>query len=1274
MSSNMSDEELMAAITAAEYSPARVATKGAPAPTQRTRASFSSEAVRVIVGGVSDAVKGTIDAADDLAWAADDWINKKTGFGGSVVFGREAPNGLIGTVPRREYERRTGQRAGFNTDAWLPKAPENQTAVGRFTRDITEFGTSFVTGSRAIKGLDALGTVARYGRVTLAGAGAAFVNVDPMEGNLANMAKALGVPQNALTEALAVDESDGALEARFKNAAADAVTGVAFDAGLKMLATGVRQLKALKNAKASVEGQAAAPMELAKPDPKMVESATRAVDETFNPKPAEAAPAGEQGALFSDLPPAAKPDPVDELESSLFNIPSKMEGLDEEALKALARSYHEGTGYEVMERLGLDPARIDFAKILSDGDPSVAKIREMTERVAEAVMPIASRAGSKPRTWTQTQMLANLVGSSEGQVIAAYKGKTELLDAYGWASRQLLAGSAVRLTKLAEAARGFVDSPTSAQYIEFLRALEAHAALQAQLKAATSNLGRALNSLKGTATARSSVEQAQRLKSIVGDAPGSAAAGPKISSAEDALRALADTTDPKQRKLLIEKVIKAGGDPEKIGRIAERGQGPARWQRATREFITGNLFSVGTATVNLLSTVGHIGFRALSRVPVHAAAYATGRAGRKEFVAQRVADTAYYHSLIPGFAKGFQNTMRLLSDELVTEFQVVAGSFGDNAVERGLGRLRQWMDSRWGAYEPRFERIDAARTREWIVSKDTVQALLDNHDQLPALMRLGMRGMVGIMTGAFNTVGATSRFIRAITIDTTDELLGAVAQQATRAAEATRMAALEGLDKGLSGEELAKYASQRADVLLKHSSTELIERIERLVALGAKEDSDEIKHLAGEALHALGIKDASEAEARKVLFQDDLEWELSQHMSRALPKMDMHTGVIFPFIKTPMKILETTLGDYTPLGLLQKETRERLMSGGIDAQIALSQIAMGTMAIGTTMGLAASGLVVGYDGGPRSSARAERPSYSMKIGDKWVEFSRFDPMGMLLGLGADLHEYLLNAEDEDGAPVPLDFEKAVSGMFLAVSRNILSKTWMTTMRDVVGLAGGGTDAQTQTAMERFGTSVIQKFVPAGGMMRWWEGTDDGVLREASTAWERVIASTPWASELPVRRDTLLGRPVKYDRILGIVAGDDDNDPLIRELADLEMDLPPNTKSFRGVELNTKQLARLKELRGQIVTDESGLTLEEQARELIGSSEWSEMSRSERVRAVRDLRDKYQPLAIEALREEDKEFDHAVGAVKLKRQLEKEGATAPEIDAELQAFKKEVLGQ
>ncbi|MFN3573626.1 MAG: hypothetical protein ACK4TR_08875 [Phenylobacterium sp.] len=1271
--------------------------KAAPQPS----AGFADEALRVVLGGARDAVQGTIDAIEDID-AEFDRLARRAGLPGTyIVTGRDASNGVVELVSRDTAMRRADARPTSLPER-LPEVAPNQTTGGKIGRDIVEFGTSFAGGMRALRGMQSLGTVGRMARPVAAGAAAAFVDIDPMAGNLANLAKQLGVPENVLTDALAVDEDDEALTARFKNAATDMIAGVALDAAVSAMVKGVRAVRGMRSAKDSLDRQAAVPDEVLRHAPELdldaaqsftdravpqaaaraelaaAREATQAVEEVAPRATPEAAPeaaqaatrSGEQLTLFDDLPEARAPDVADELEQTLFNIPRRVEGLDEKALNELAEAFHSGTkDYEVLKRLGLNPARIDFSKVLAE-DVGAARVGELVERIAEATLPIAMRAGSQPRSWTQTAALANLIGASEGQVVMAFKGKTQMLDAYAWGARQLLGGSAARLTALAEQARNWVNDPTHPTYIEFLKALEAHAALQAQFKAATSNLGRALASLRGTATAKDAVQRAARIRALGGEAKDRKAQ----NSAEDALRALGDAKSPNERRLLLDKIIRAKGNTADLTKLAERYSGPRRWQRAIREYITGNLFSLGTATVNVISTTGHMVFRALSRLPVQAFAYASGKAGGREYVAARVADTAYLGALIPGFAKGAQQVIRLLSDDLTEEFQGLAGSFGSNKVESKLARLREFMDRRWGAFTPRFERVDAVRAKEWRISKDQIDALMEAPDQLPALLRLGLRGLIGLGTGAFNSLGSTARIVRLATIDVADELFGTAAEHATKTAHATRLAALEAYDRGLSGDELAKYTRQRADVLLKHTSTELLERAEKLVALGARPDSDEVFDLASEAARALEIETLSREEAQKLLFQDDLNWSVNQWASRGLSKLDAHTGLIFPFIRTPMKILETTLGDYTPLGLLQRETRDRLQAGGYDAQVVISQMAMGSLLISGAVTLAQSGMIVGHDGGFRSSSRMERPQYSVKIGGQWVEFSRFDPFGMLLGFGADLHEQMTKADEAEDLGNVWKLERAASAMVLAFNRNVLSKTWLTGIRDFLAAVTAQSDAEAEAAMDRFISSSVQKFVPAGGMIRWWEGEDTGVLREAQTLWERAMASTPWSDDLPVRRDTLLGRPVEYGRVLGIQAGNDKNDPLVRELSNLHFDLPPNTRSFRGVELTSRQMSRLKELRGQVVADISGLTFEERLRDLIQTDEYLDRDRNGRVRMIQRLRDDYHDLAIEALREEDREFDQAVEAVRLRRRLEKQGTPEAEISAELQRFKKEFLDQ
>jgi hypothetical protein len=70
-----------------------------------------------------------------------------------------------------------------------------------------------------------------------------------------------------------------------------------------------------------------------------------------------------------------------------------------------------------------------------------------------------------------------------------------------------------------------------------------------------------------------------------------------------------------------------------------------------------------------------------------------------------------------------------------------------------------------------------------------------------------------------------------------------------------------------------------------------------------------------------------EVEAKGALFQDPLEFGAL----RASPRHG-HTPFIHllvPFVKTPLRILERTAIDYTPLGLLKDRVRADIMAGGL---------------------------------------------------------------------------------------------------------------------------------------------------------------------------------------------------------------------------------------------------------------------------------------------------------------------------------------------------------
>ena len=112
---------------------------------------------------------------------------------------------------------------------------------------------------------------------------------------------------------------------------------------------------------------------------------------------------------------------------------------------------------------------------------------------------------------------------------------------------------------------------------------------------------------------------------------------------------------------------------------------------------------------------------------------------------------------------------------------------------------------------------------------------------------------------------------------------------------------------------------------------------------------------------------------------------------------------IAPFIRTPVNIVKYA-GERTPLGFIFKRYKDAIEAGGAEADIAKAKIAF-TGGVMSVLGLYASqGLITGR--GPEdvregSIKRNGVAEYSIKVGDEYISYQRFEPFGILLGLTAD---------------------------------------------------------------------------------------------------------------------------------------------------------------------------------------------------------------------------------------------------------------------------------
>lgn len=270
----------------------------------------------------------------------------------------------------------------------------------------------------------------------------------------------------------------------------------------------------------------------------------------------------------------------------------------------------------------------------------------------------------------------------------------------------------------------------------------------------------------------------------------------------------------------------------------------------------------------------------------------------------------------------------------------------------------------------------------------------------------------------------------------------------------------------------------------------------------------------------------SDAAADYNTFQTDLG-DFGRGSQRLMSQWPMMRLTI-PFMKTPVNIAKWTY-EHTPgplvMDYLRKDKGSKgfynaLQAGGPTRDLALAKVSTGSAILATAGLLAGEGVCVGSLRGPVGKAYRRKgvAPYSCKIGDKWFTYSRLDPMGMLFGLSADMHEMVsgmpLNAEEDD--PTIFDLSAVAT---LAVARNFSSKTYLQGLSDMLEALQSQDSGKMQRIMERYPST----FVPYSSAVRTVTQANDPYIRRfpqikggtnaevVFSVMDRVIAEMPWNS-------------------------------------------------------------------------------------------------------------------------------------------------------------------
>lgn len=287
---------------------------------------------------------------------------------------------------------------------------------------------------------------------------------------------------------------------------------------------------------------------------------------------------------------------------------------------------------------------------------------------------------------------------------------------------------------------------------------------------------------------------------------------------------------------------------------------------------------------------------------------------------------------------------------------------------------------------------------------------------------------------------------------------------------------------------------------------------------------------------------------------------------------------VIPFIRTPTNIVKYA-GERTPFGLLSSAVRENLSgrNGTVARDQQISRMALGSSIGLATIMMAQKGQVTG--GGPtdpRQLALLRQTGwqpYSIKIGDMYYSYNRFEPLGTILGVSADMTEI-------SEAISKVDAEKLVTMVMAAISKNLTSKTWLQGPSDLI---------QAVSDPDRYGGSYVKKFVGTiiPSAVAQAAQTMDPVMRDARTMLDGIKARVPGMSQGLFPRRDVWGEPIVKEGSAGpdilspIYESSAKPDPVNQRLLALKVYPSRPERKIRGVELTAQQYDDYTRLSGRM---------------------------------------------------------------------------------------------
>lgn len=291
------------------------------------------------------------------------------------------------------------------------------------------------------------------------------------------------------------------------------------------------------------------------------------------------------------------------------------------------------------------------------------------------------------------------------------------------------------------------------------------------------------------------------------------------------------------------------------------------------------------------------------------------------------------------------------------------------------------------------------------------------------------------------------------------------------------------------------------------------------------------------------------------------------------------TRYIAPFVRTPVNIVKYA-GERTPFGIFAKSYKDAIKKGGAEADLARARVALGSTAMASVSMLANDGLITGRGPADYRENNVLRETgwqpYSIRVGDTYYAYNRFEPVGILFGLAADwadIYKYADKSFTEENGP---ELGKLAAMLGASFTENITNKTFLTGVSDFINVIFNP-DRYGEASIQRF----LSSFVPTASY--YVRKADDPIMRDAQTLTDQYLNRIPGLStELPAKRNVFgeirtfsKGAAPKWMGGIGetfspVATSEVKNDVVFEELAKLKIVPVKPKRQIYGVDIDSRQ--------------------------------------------------------------------------------------------------------